>query len=173
MNKKAIVLMVGFVLLSLAGCGRENTSSEGETNTTETESAQADTNDENAEADNGEEDTEMKMQIEAGGSTFTATLEDNEAAAALVEMMEEEPVVIEMDDYSGFEKVGSLGTSLPASNRQMTTQAGDIVLYNGSQIVMFYGSNSWSYTKLAEVDDLTGWEDALGSGSVTVTLSVE
>ena len=83
------------------------------------------------------------------------------------------PIVIEMDDYSGFEKVGSLGTSLPASNSQMTTQAGDIVLYNSSQIVMFYGSNSWSYTKLAEVDDLTDGEDALGSGSVTVTFSIE
>lgn len=173
MNKKAIALMTGFVFLSLAGCGRENASSEDETNTTETESAQVDTNAANAEADNREEDTEMKMQVEAGGSIFTATLEDNEAAAALVKMMEEEPVVIEMDDYSGFEKVGNLGTTLPASNRQMTTRAGDIVLYNRSQIVMFYGSNSWSYTKLAEVDDLTGWEDALGSGSVTVTFSVE
>lgn len=115
----------------------------------------------------------MKMKVEAGGSTFTATLEDNEAAAALAEMMGEEPVVIEMDDYAGFEKVGSLGTSLPTSNSQMRTRPGDIVLYNGSQIVMFYGSNSWSYTKLAEINDLTGWEEALGSGSVTVTLSME
>lgn len=103
----------------------------------------------------------MKLQIEAGGSTFTAALEDNEAVNAFVEMLEEGPVEIEMSEYGGFEKVGSLGTSLPASNSQMTTQAGDIVLYNSSQIVMFYGSNSWSYTKLAEVEDLTGWEDAL------------
>ena len=115
----------------------------------------------------------MKLQIEAGGSTFTAALEDNEAVNAFVEMLEEGPVEIEMSEYGGFEKVGSLGASLPASNSQMTTQAGDIVLYNSSQIVMFYGSNSWSYTKLAEVEDLTGWEDALGSGSVTVTFSIE
>lgn len=115
----------------------------------------------------------MKLQIEAGGSTFTAALEDNEAVNAFVELLEEGPVEIEMSEYGGFEKVGSLGTSLPASNSQMTTQAGDIVLYNSSQIVMFYGSNSWSYTKLAEVEDLTGWEDALGSGSVTVTFSIE
>ena len=88
-----------------------------------------------------------------------------------MEMMREAPVVIEMRDYSGFEKVGSLGASLPTSNSQTTTQAGDIVLYNGNQIVIFYGSNSWSYTRLGKIDDLTGWEEALGSGDVTVTFS--
>ena len=83
------------------------------------------------------------------------------------------PVTLSMSDYSGFEKVGSLGASLPANNAQTTTQAGDIVLYNGNQIVIFYGSNSWSYTRLAHVDDLTGWVEALGSGDVTVTFSAQ
>ncbi|MBM6855510.1 hypothetical protein H6B11_15370 [Mediterraneibacter glycyrrhizinilyticus] len=174
------------MMLSLVACSRENVPSENETITTETENTQTEAekneseDDQNTQADTNTDSTEavgqeaeMKLQIEAGGSTFTATLEDNEAVTAFVEMLEDESIVIEMDDYSGFEKVGSLGTSLPASNSQMTTQAGDIVLYNSSQIVMFYGSNSWSYTKLAEVDDLTGWEDALGSGSVTVTFSIE
>lgn len=115
----------------------------------------------------------MNMIVQVGGSNFTASLEENAAVDALVEMMEQEPVTIQMRDYSGFEKVGSLGTSLPASNRQTTTQAGDIMLYEGNQIVMFYGSNSWSYTRLGHVDDLTGWEKALGSGDVTVTFSLE
>ena len=53
------------------------------------------------------------------------------------------------------------------------TQAGDIVLYNANQIVIFYGSNSWSYTRLGHIDDLTGWEEALGSEDVTVTFSLE
>ena len=118
------------------------------------------------------EGTEMKLNVEVNGTTFTATLEDNAAVDAFVEMMRESPVVIEMSDYSGFEKVGSLGTSLPASNSQTTTQIGDIVLYNGNQIVIFYGSNSWSYTRLGKIDDLTGWEEALGSGDVTVTFSI-
>ncbi len=161
MKKQMTFVLAVLMMFFLVACGRENIPSENETNTDSTEN------------DEKQEDTEMKLQIEAGGSTFTATLENNEAVTAFVEMLEDEPIVIEMDDYSGFEKVGSLGTSLPASNSQMTTQAGDIVLYNSSQIVMFYGSNSWSYTKLAEVDDLTGWEDALGSGSVTVTFSIE
>lgn len=120
-----------------------------------------------------EENSEMQMNVQVGGSTFTATLEENEAVDALVEMMEQGPVTIQMSDYSGFEKVGPLGTSLPTSNQQTTTQAGDIVLYQGNQIVMFYGSNSWSYTRLGHIDDLTGWEEALGSGDVTVTFSLE
>lgn len=120
-----------------------------------------------------EENSEMQMNVQVGGSNFTATLEENEAVDALVEMMEQGPVTIQMSDYSGFEKVGPLGTSLPTSNQQTTTQAGDIVLYQGNQIVMFYGSNSWSYTRLGHIDDLTGWEEALGSGDVTVTFSLE
>lgn len=120
-----------------------------------------------------EENTVEKMTLQIGNNTFTATLENNDAVDVLVDMMREEPVVIQMSDYSGFEKVGSLGTSLPASNKQTTTQSGDIVLYNGNQIVIFYGSNSWSYTRLGRIDDLSGWEDALGSGDVAVTFSLE
>ena len=115
--------------------------------------------------------TSMKVQID--GHTFYAALGNNNATAELVQMMKNQPIVISLSDYSGFEKVGSLGTTLSGSNSQMTTQAGDIVLYNNSQIVIFYGSNSWSYTKLGHVDDLTGWEEALGSGDVTVTFSIE
>ena len=122
---------------------------------------------------NTEENEVTNMNVQVADVVFSATLEENEAVSALVKMMRESPVVIQMSDYSGFEKVGPLGTSLPANNSQTTTQAGDIVLYNGNQIVIFYGSNSWSYTRLGHIDDLTGWEEALGSGDVTVTFSLE
>ena len=112
------------------------------------------------------------MNVQVGNSTFTASLEDNAAVDAFMEMMENAPVVVQMRDYAGFEKVGSLGTSLPTSDVQTTTHAGDIMLYNGNQIVIFYGSNSWSYTRLGKMDDLSGWEKALGSGDVTVTFSI-
>ena len=121
----------------------------------------------------GEENAVMNMKVQVGDTIFSATLEENAAVSALVEMMRESPVVLQMSDYSGFEKVGPLGTSLPADNSQTTTHAGDIVLYNGNQIVIFYGSNSWSYTRLGHIDDLTGWEEALGNGDVTVTFSLE
>ena len=115
----------------------------------------------------------MNMKVQVGDTIFSATLEENAAVSALVDMMRESPVVLQMSDYSGFEKVGPLGTSLPVDNSQTTTHAGDIVLYNGNQIVIFYGSNSWSYTRLGHIDDLTGWEEALGNGDVTVTFYLE
>ena len=114
-----------------------------------------------------------KITLQIGNNNFTATLESNAAVDAFVDMMREAPIAIQMSDYSGFEKVGSLGTSLPTSDSQTTTESGDIVLYNGNQIVIFYGSNSWSYTRLGRIDNLSGWKDALGSGDVTVTFSLE
>ena len=119
-----------------------------------------------------EQNTEMKMNVTVGGRTFTATLEENDAVREFVEMMRESPVSVEMNDYSGFEKVGGLGRGLTANDSQTTTVAGDIVLYCGDQIVMFYSSNSWSYTRIGHIDDLTGWEDALGSGNVTAVFTL-
>ena len=118
-----------------------------------------------------EAETDMKMNVQIGDYSFTATLENNTAVEELLDMMKEGPVTIQMDDYSGFEKVGPLGRSLTTSNRQTTTVAGDIVLYNGNNIVMFYGSNSWSYTRIGKIDDLSDWEKALGSGSITAVFT--
>ena len=127
---------------------------------------------ENLETEVETEDISMKMNVQIGDISFTATLEDNAATSELIEMMREAPITINMNDYSGFEKVGPLGRSLTTDNHQTTTSAGDIVLYSGNQIVMFYGSNSWSYTRIGRIDDLTGWEDALGSGSITAVFSL-
>ena len=157
-NKKWSALLAGALAAAmlLMGCGAA--SSQPAASSSETESV---------------EDTVMKMKMEINGSSFTATLAENAAVDALVDWLEEGPVTLELSDYAGFEKVGPLGRSLPASDGQTTTHAGDIVLYQGDQIVLFYGSNSWSYTRLGHVDDLTGWEDALGGGDVTITLSME
>lgn len=136
------------------------------------DAAEQSRDDENESDESDEEDSEMQMNVQVGSSVFTATLEENAAAEGLAEMIGQGSVTIHMSDYSGFEKVGPLGTRLPTDNRQTTTEAGDIVLYQGNQIVMFYGSNSWSYTRLGHIDDLNGWEQALGSGDVTVTFSL-
>ena len=110
--------------------------------------------------------------ITVGGETFAADFADSVGAQGLAELLAQGPVTIQMRDYGGFEKVGALGQSLPSSNRQTTTQAGDIVLYQGDQIVLFYGSNAWSYTRLGRITDLSGWQEALGPGDVSVTLSL-
>ena len=106
------------------------------------------------------------------GTTFPATFADNQGAEALADLLTDAPLTLSLEDYGGFEKVGSLGQSLPTSNTHITTQSGDIMLYQGNQIVLFYGSNSWSYTRLGQVTDLTGWQEALGHGDVTVTFSL-
>ena len=161
--KKLLLICMAFVLfMGFTACTNTKQASEGE-------SASIDSHD-TAET---EEITDMKMNVTIGDKSFTATLEDNAATRELMKMMGEAPISINMDDYSGFEKVGSLGKSLTTDNRQITTHAGDIVLYSGNQIVMFYGSNSWSYTKIGKIDDLSGWEDALGNGSITAVFSLE
>lgn len=139
---------------------------------TATDNAQLQTDIPNPETEVETEDISVKMNVLIGGTSFTATLEDNTAAGELIEMMREAPITLSMNDYSGFEKVGPLGKSLTADDHQTTTSAGDIVLYSGNQIVMFYGSNSWSYTRIGKIDDLTGWEDALGSDGITAVFSL-
>ena len=166
MRRPAALALAALLALTLAACGARPTAK------TDTPAAGPSAAPAEPVETSTEEETEMKMNVEVGGESFTATLENNSAAAALAEMLRSEPLTIEMSDYGGFEKVGSLGTRLPASNAQTTTSSGDIVLYNGSQIVIFYGSNSWSYTRLGRIDDLDGWADALGSGDVTVTFSL-
>ena len=118
------------------------------------------------------EEEGMHMDIWLGEQRFTATLADNEAARAFARLLGQGPLTLAMRDYAGFEKVGGLGQSLPASDSPITAQAGDIMLYNGDQIVVFYGTNAWSYTRLGRMDSLDGWQQALGSGDVTVTFAL-
>lgn len=185
----ASVLIGAFIVYLLSGCGK--TSSEQNVGDVADTPAQAETvpsSQQDSSASRPSDDTSEtqspqtaenedalnnKLNVQINGQIFTASLENNEAVAAFVEMLGNAPVTIEMSDYSGFEKVGALGADLPASNSQITTQPGDIVLYQGNQIVIFYGSNSWSYTMIGRIDNLTGWEEALGDGNVTVVFSME
>lgn len=98
--------------------------------------------------------------------------EDNESVAALRELVKTGPLTVQMSPYGGFEQVGPLGQSLPREDSRITTQAGDIVLYSGNQIVVFYGSNTWAYTRLGHIMDKSAQElaELLGSGDVTITI---
>ena len=115
-----------------------------------------------------------KLYITANGETRTETLAENKATEALRRLLADGPLSIDMHDYGGWEKVGDLPQSLPTSNSQITAQPGDIMLYQGYQMVIFYGNNSWSYTRLGKIDGATAFDirSWLGSGSVTVALSL-
>ena len=121
--------------------------------------------------------SEMKLNITIDGKTLPVILVENEATRTLVAALQETPITYEADDYGGFEKVGALGRSLPTSNQQITTEAGDVILYSGNQIVLFYGSNTWNYTRLGRIqyttlDELKSFLKA-GQGRISVTLSAE
>ena len=160
MKKLVITFMALVLIMSFTACEYKNQSSESKSPIDSNDTVEL------------EETSAMKMSVTIEDKSFTATLEDNAATRELVKMMREAPISINLDDYSGFEKAGSLGKSLSTDNQQITTKAGDIVLYSGNQIVMFYGSNSWSYTKIWRVYDVSGWKEALGNGSVTAVFSL-
>ena len=125
-----------------------------------------------------ETDTTMPetIKITVSGKTLPVKIEDNEATKALVAVLSEASITYEAQDYGGFEKVGSLGLTLPANNSKITTQPGDVILYNSNQIVQFYGSNTWSYTRIGKMqyeslDELKSFLKA-GEGKISVTLSL-
>lgn len=114
----------------------------------------------------GQEESGMKLTI--GGTQVPVTWEDNASVDALKEML---PLTVQMSMYGGFEQVGPIGKSLPRSDAQTTTGPGDIVLYSGDQLVIFYGSNSWSYTRLGHVDlDAARMTELLSNGDVTIKI---
>ena len=119
-----------------------------------------------------EGDNDMQMMI--GETPVTVAWEDNASVEAL-RALAAEGLTIEMSMYGGFEQVGSIGQSLPRDDQQTTTTSGDIVLYSGNQLVVFYGSNSWAYTRLGRITDQTPeqMKALLGSGDVTITLSMK
>ena len=116
-----------------------------------------------------------KLMIKIGDKKVDVSWEENESVGALMDMCKDSPLEIQMSMYGGFEQVGSLGTNLPRNDSQTTTSSGDIVLYSGNQIVVFYGSNSWSYTRLGHITDQDneGMAELLSQGDVTITISVE
>ena len=118
-------------------------------------------------------DSTMIMMID--GTKVNVEWEDNQAVERLRDMAKDGDITIQMSMYGGFEQVGSIGQSLPRDDKQTTTSSGDIVLYSGNQMVVFYGSNSWSYTRLGHISDKDEAEmaDLLSQGDVTITISTE
>ena len=127
------------------------------------------------EAGKGQNVGDKMLQMKIGDTAVAVRWEDAAAVHALKELCANAPLTIRMSLYGGFEQVGPVGRNLPRDDRQITTVPGDIVLYSGNRIVVFYGSNSWSYTKLGHISDKSSAELAklLGNGDITLTLSMD
>jgi len=115
------------------------------------------------------------MYIKVNGTSLTAELTENTSAKALVELLKKGDITIDMSDYGNFEKVGELGTGLPRNDEQITTSPGDIILYQGDKITIYYAENSWNFTRLGKIKNISADElkALLGEGNVTVTLSLK
>lgn len=118
----------------------------------------------------------MKISIlitsESGQHKLSASLEDNSSATAFYQLLEKGPLTVKMTDYGNFEKVGFLGTSLPRNDRHITTSAGDIILYQGNQITIYYDKNSWNFTRIGKVDSRL-LQDSVTTGSPTSITQTE
>ena len=131
---------------------------------------------ETSEAENTAADTDTKedsaMQLMIGETEVPVTWEENASVEALREIVADSPLTIQMSMYGGFEQVGPIGQSIDREDQQTTTDPGDIVLYSGNQIVVFYGSNSWAYTRLGHIDlSKEEMTDLLANGDVVLTIS--
>ena len=155
--KKLISIILSFILFATTACADGN----------------------GAKPSESERLSEMKIKIEitsdSGNHTLSARLADNSSARAFYELLQKGSVTIDMHDYGNFEKVGSLPASLPRNDTQITTEPGDIILYQGNQITVYYDTNSWSFTRLGKIDGVTKSElkQILGKGNVTAVILVQ
>ena len=120
-------------------------------------------------------ETTVKLKIHVNNTTFTATFEENSSAKAFAKFLAQGDMTLDKHDYGSFEKVADLPRSFPRNDTQIDTDAGDIILYLGNSITIYYDKNSWSFTRLARIDNVSKkrLKEILGKGSIKATFSVE
>lgn len=132
--------------------------------------------DDNNNSNNSDNMEKKTIRLTVNGRSFTATLVESSSSEALVKRLAQGDVTVRMNDYGDMEKVGSFGFSLPRNDSRTTTGPGDLILYQGNSFVIYYDTNSWSFTRLGKVDGVTSREQMLellgGKGEITVTLSL-
>lgn len=164
---RLIALLIMLSVL-LCGCGVSAPAAQQEANDNETVQQE-----QISDTEGEEVTTDRKLILKIDGETVPVEWEDNESVAALRELAED-GLEISASRYGGFEQVGDIGSSLPRNDKDITTDPGDIMLYAGSNIVIFYGSNSWAYTRLGKIylpeKEIKG---LLEKGDATITLSIE
>lgn len=123
---------------------------------------------------NNNDKRSQQMNITINETALTATMEDNTSAQALLDVLKSNPLTLDMHDYANMEKVGNLDTNLPINDQQITTQPGDIILYQGNQLTIYYSTNQWSLTKLGHIDNISADElrQLLGDGNIVATFSL-
>lgn len=178
MEKARLLFFVFIYSMFAMACSTEPEIPSGNNSETEISNGNNNQDEENTNNDNQNNNEEnmsnSTIKISVNGTTLTATLKDNVSTRALVNLLKEGPLTINMNDYAGMEKVGPIGTTLPQCNERLTTQPGDLILYLGQYFVIYYAPNTYSLTPLGKIDNTSGDEliRILGNGDVTVTISL-
>ncbi len=171
--KRALALGLALLVLLMSGCTRRPVAEQEEAVTPPpAEEAIPESTEEISEE---EEEVAMEtLTMRIGETQVTVDWEENESVDALRQIVRSGPLVIQMSMYGGFEQVGPIGQSLPRNDVQTSTMAGDIVLYAGDQLVVFYGSNAWAYTRLGHITDpdAQGLAELLGAGDTEITIAL-
>jgi len=178
---KLIVILIVF-LLSASACQNYNYPNvSGDTATVSPETtifeseADLEIARETENKENEQNEDEIKMiNIKIGDNVFAAALEKNSSTDALLKLLKDGPITINMRDYGNMEKVGMFPQNLPTNDQHITTEPGDLILYQGNAFVIYYAPNTWSFTKLGKINDVTANElkRVLGDGNVDVVLSL-
>ena len=171
-----IILVIAFIMFAIIFLVPKNDEKEISNNTEIINNDKVQNNEisNNTIAENKVDESMNTAYIKVNNNVLNIELEDNSATIELKERLKNGDIVVNAHEYGGFEKVGDLGFSLPREDTNITTSAGDIVLYQGNQISLFYNSNSWSYTKLGKIQNISSSElnNILGNGDVTITFTL-
>lgn len=169
--KKLLMFLLTIISITLTSCGKSNSSSIQPT--TDEPSTTITTPQDDKTITKEDESANMKLTLKIDGIEVDVIWADNDSVKALKNLAKD-GLTINMSKYGGFEQVGSIGSTLPSSDTRITTNPGDIVLYSSNQIVIFYDSNTWSYTKLGHINlsksELT---DLLGDKDVVINISLK
>ena len=167
--KKLLIFLLVPLLFLFASCSSNTISSIPSTTDTEAPSQTEKTN----TSTNDEVDAKY-MYATINNQVLEIKLENNSSANAMLEKLKDGDVVVAMHDYGNFEKVGSLGFTLPRNDISITTTPGDVILYQENQITIYYDENTWNLTKLGHIDiTQSGLKSILGNGDVEVVFSLE
>lgn len=168
--KKLLMILLSIILITLTSCGKSNSTP---TPTTDESSTTITTPSGDNQTTKEDESANMKLTLKIDGIEVDVIWTDNDSVRALKNLAKD-GLTINMSKYGGFEQVGSIGSTLPSADTRITTNPGDIVLYSSNQIVIFYDSNTWSYTKLGHINlsksELT---DLLGDEDVVITIDLK
>ena len=169
--KRTIIFLISLIIIStLVACGKSNSTPTPITNEPSTTITTPSDDNQTTKED---ETTNMELTLKINDIEVDVIWTDNDSVRALKNLAKD-GLTINMSKYGGFEQVGSIGSTLPSSDTRITTNPGDIVLYSSNQIVIFYDSNTWSYTKIGHIN-LSKSEliDLLGDEDVVVTLTLK